>query len=68
MFRLVRIAENSDKLTQEFKMKHKALPWREIKGLRNRIVHDYGFIDLTIIYDNVMNGIPEMYLMLKSLS
>ena len=68
MFRLVQIAENSDKLTQEFKMKHKAIPWREIKGLRNRIVHDYGFIDLTIIYDTVMNGIPEMYLMLKSLS
>lgn len=68
MFRLVQIAENSDKLTQEFKMKHKAFPWREIKGLRNRIVHDYGFIDLTIIYDTVMNGIPEMYLMLKSLS
>ena len=36
--------------------------------MRNRIVHDYGFIDLNIIYDTVMNGIPEMYAQLKNLS
>lgn len=67
MFRLIQIAENSDKLTPAFKTKYKNLPWREIKGMRNRIVHDYGFIDLTIIYDTVVNGIPEMYLALKKL-
>ena len=61
MFRLVQVAENSDKLTITFKTEHKELPWREVKGMRNRIVHDYGFIDLTIIYDTVIHGIPEMY-------
>ena len=68
MFRLIQIAENSDKLTPSFKAKHAELPWHEIKGMRNRIVHDYGFIDLNIIYDTVMNGIPEMYAQLKKLS
>lgn len=68
MFRLVQIAKNSDKLTPEFKGKHQGIPWRELKGMRNRIVYDYGFIDLTIIYDTVINGIPQMYLMLKNLS
>ncbi len=67
MFRLIQIAENSDKLTPAFKIKHSSLPWREIKGMRNRIVHDYGFIDLTIIYDTVIHGIPEMYDSLKKL-
>ena len=42
MFRLVQIAENSDKLTLTFKNNNASLPWREIKGMRNRIVHDYG--------------------------
>lgn len=41
MFRLIQIAENSDKLTSAFKTKYKNLPWREIKGMRNRIVHDF---------------------------
>lgn len=67
MFRLVQVAENSDKLTSSFKTDHKELPWREIKGMRNRIVHDYGFIDLTIIYDTVIHGIPEMYEQLEKL-
>lgn len=67
MFRLIQIAENSDKLTPSFKSEHKELPWRELKGMRNRIVHDYGFIDLTIIYDTVVRGIPEMYEKLSKL-
>ncbi len=29
--------------------------------MRNRIVHDYGVVDLTIIYDTVINDIPRMY-------
>ena len=65
MFRLIQISENSDKLTLEFKARHKELPWRSIKGMRNRIVHDYGFIDMTIIYDTVKNSIPELYNAIK---
>ena len=30
-------------------------------------LYDYGFIDLTIIYDTVVHGIPEMYEQLKKL-
>lgn len=67
MFRLVQIAENSDRLTPSFKTRHAELPWKELKGMRNRIVHDYGFVDLSIIYDTVMCGIPEMYELLKNL-
>ena len=67
MFRLIQIAENSDKLTTEFKTAHKELPWREIKGMRNRIVHDYGIVDMTIIYDTISRDIPQMYDELKKL-
>ena len=67
MFRLVQIAENSDKLTLTFKNNNASLPWREIKGMRNRIVHDYGVIDMTIIYDMVMKDIPRMYELLQKL-
>lgn len=61
MFRLVQISENSDKLTELFKNVNSSLPWKEIKGMRNRIVHDYGVVDMTIIYDTVTKDIPVMY-------
>lgn len=41
LFRLIQVAENSDKLTAEFKAGYSAIPWRAMKGMRNRIVHGY---------------------------
>ena len=60
MFRLIQISENSEKLTPEFKQNHPAIPWRAIRGLRNRIVHEYGHVDLGIIYDTVFNDLPVL--------
>ena len=68
MFRLVQIAENGEKLTSVFKEDHKEIKWKAIKGMRNRIVHDYGFIDMTIVYDTITNSIPELYGQLKDLT
>ena len=58
MFRLIQISENSDKLTQNFKDQHPEIAWRALKGMRNRIVHNYGGVDMGIIYDTVTNDIP----------
>ena len=61
MFRIIQIAENNSKLSDSFKLEHKEVPWQAIKGMRNIIVHDYGFINITIVYDTVTRGIPAMY-------
>lgn len=58
MFRLIQISENSEKLTAVFKAEHNEIPWRAIKGLRNRIVHEYGNVDLSVIYNTVKNDLP----------
>ena len=60
MFRLIQVSENSDKLTEDFKTCYDNIPWRAIKGLRNRIVHEYGNVDLSVIYDTVKNDIPDL--------
>lgn len=60
MFRLIQISENSEKLTEKFKEEHKDIQWRAMKGLRNRIVHEYGAVDLTIIYDTLRKDIPKL--------
>ena len=60
MFRLVQISENSAKLTEDFKRAHSRISWAAIRGLRNRLVHDYGEVDLTIVYDTVKTDIPKL--------
>ena len=60
MFRLIQISESSDKLTEEFKNKHGEIPWHAIRGLRNRIVHEYSHVDLGVIYDTVASDLPQL--------
>lgn len=31
-----------------------------MKGMRNRIVHEYGNVDLAVVYDTVKNDIPKL--------
>ncbi len=60
MFRLIQISENSKKLSDNYKEKNSNVPWLAIYGLRNRIVHDYGNVDLSIIFSTLKNDIPEL--------
>ena len=68
MFRVIQIAENSMKLDEEFQKKNSHIPWRAIRGMRNMIVHNYGAVNLAIVYDTVANSIPELYKMLSTVN
>ena len=65
MFRLIQVAEHSERLTEPFKVEHSSIPWRAIKGLRNLIVHEYGNVDLKVVYDTVRQDIPALIFELK---
>lgn len=67
LFRLIQISENASKLTLPFKEAHRDIPWQAIKGMRNRIVHDYGEVDLSIIYQTVTEDIPALYEQIQGL-
>ena len=67
MFRIIQIAENGAKLTDVFRAAHPDIPWAAIRGMRNRIVHNYGVVSMTIVYDTVVNHIPKMYAMMKEI-
>lgn len=57
-FRLIRIQENAKKLTEAYKSEHNTIPWTDIAGLRNRIVHDYGNVDVDIIFSTLTDDVP----------
>ena len=60
LFRMIQLSENAKKLSEEYKMMHGDIPWSDMYGLRNRIVHDYGNVDLEIVYETLKNDIPEL--------
>lgn len=59
-FRFIQIAENATKLSKELKTRENKIDWGAINGLRNRIVHDYGHTDLSIIFSALKEDIPEL--------
>lgn len=61
MFRLILIAENNCRLSDEFKSNYTEIPWMAIRGMRNKIGHNYGVVNMATIYDTVKREIPEMY-------
>ncbi len=67
MFTFIQISENTNKLSDEFKTNHSNIPWNQIRGLRNIIVHNYEIVDGYIVYDTVKNGLPEFKELLLSI-
>ena len=64
LFRMIQISENAKRLTDEYKEHHSNIPWGAVYGLRNRIVHDYGNVDLNVVYETLKNDVPDLLEML----
>jgi uncharacterized protein with HEPN domain len=59
------IGEASKRIHPDFKQSSH-IPWREISGVRNKIVHEYFGVDLEIIWHIVQNDLsmPRVQLLL----
>ena len=60
IFNISQLGELTRKIDEKFEEEHPQIPWRQLYGLRNRIVHDYGNVDLTIVFETLKNDIPEV--------
>jgi uncharacterized protein with HEPN domain len=41
------------------------VPWKELKDMRNILIHQYGAVDLQIVYDTIQNDLPPIIIALK---
>lgn len=60
---LIIIGEAATKIMDrysEFANAHSDVPWRNMRGMRNRIAHGYFDIDLNVVWDTAQIVIPEL--------
>lgn len=57
---MLQIGELVRNMTDETKEKYNYIPWKEIRALRNTLVHSYGEIDWDRIWDTAINDIPVL--------
>ena len=56
------IGEASINIPDEIKNKFPTIPWQQIRGLRNRIIHEYFGVDVSIVWYIIENELPQLKL------
>ena len=60
VFNLSQIGEISSKVDRAFEEEHPEIPWRQIYGLRNRIVHDYEGVNKQLVWEIISDDLPAL--------
>ncbi len=67
---LVVIGEAASRVLEQhadFARRHPQLPWREMRGMRNRMAHGYFDINLDVVWNTVQTALPDLLAQLATL-
>ncbi|MDO0821862.1 HepT-like ribonuclease domain-containing protein [Desulfosporosinus nitroreducens] len=54
------LGEATKRVSQGTKEKHREIPWRQMAGLRDVLIHDYMGVSLKIVWNVVQNELPQL--------
>lgn len=54
------VGEASARVSEKTQNELPDLPWREMKGMRNLLIHEYDAIDLEEVWNTVKNELPKL--------
>jgi uncharacterized protein with HEPN domain len=57
VFNLLQMGELTGRLDEHFRLAHPDIPWFKIRGLRNKIAHDYEGVRLELVWDIVKDDL-----------
>ncbi|GAB4148191.1 MAG: DUF86 domain-containing protein [Planctomycetaceae bacterium] len=61
------IGEAANRVSESFKSNHPEILWRQIIGMRHRLIHDYTRIDVSTVWETVQTDLSELIDQLKPL-
>ena len=53
-------ASQIQKHAPEFVAAHPELPWIEMRGMRNKMIHDYFDVDVNVVWSTVKEDLPPL--------
>ena len=68
LYQLVIMGEAVNRLSEKFKNQYPQIPFNEIRGMRNRVVHEYKEVDCDIIWEAIQKDIPELIHFISSVN
>jgi uncharacterized protein with HEPN domain len=55
------IGEASTRIGSDFKLQHPTVPWSKAAAMRNRLIHGYEDVDISIVYNTVRDHLPKLH-------
>jgi uncharacterized protein with HEPN domain len=62
------IGEAAGRVSRELAARHPAIPWRDIAGMRHRLIHGYLKVNLATVWQAIERDLPELARQLDELS
>lgn len=60
IYSLIVIGEAANHVSLKFCNKHKKIEWKKIRGMRNRVIHEYFDVDEKIIWNICKKELPAL--------
>jgi len=54
------IGEAAGRISPGFRSKYPAVPWRQMTGMRNRLIHAYSDVDVKVVWSTAAEKLPEL--------
>lgn len=48
------------RLSPEFRQAYPEIPWKQIAGMRDKVIHDYNKVDLDLTWEATQSSIPKL--------
>ena len=61
------VGEAATQISETFQTAHPELPWRSMRGTRNRLIHGYFEVDHDVIWEIVTKDLPPLTLLLRKI-
>jgi len=61
------IGEASKNLPNSVKEKYPKIPWKDIAGMRDKLIHAYSEVDLNLVWKTIQKRLPELRAFLNDL-
>jgi len=54
------IGEATKRISKELRSKHPDIPWADMAGMRDVLIHDYIDVDLGVVWKTASENIPDL--------
>jgi uncharacterized protein with HEPN domain len=54
------IGEAAKRVNIDFRMNYNAIAWKEMAGMRDKLIHDYTGVDYPLVWKTITYSIPEL--------